>query len=361
MRLRFRNSRAPSHSGRRPCAFTLVEVLMVIAISGILFVSLAVFTNSSIRMTGVLQDKNVAEHTARTALARFTREVSLANIIAAAEEYTITFTCTDITGDGTDDIVTYAWDSNTNALTRTLNGVTETFADNVDLFSIEYQYETEDEVTIASPGDTLPFVAGKFDGSVYDGSDYYLNIMSRWTAHYFTSEVELPSVNSITIRAARRLEDVTTSNMTVWLQTEAGSTLATGELKPSQLTSSWQDVTVPVEWVAGEGVGIQTDTIYAVCVMSSGHSSSYAGSIRVRNTDAPLPQGNGWWFAWRGSPITPRNDWAMYFTVSGDLPIATPSRSTVAVSILKKVKATIRVVEGDEETELTRTCKVVNQ
>ena len=312
-------------------------------------------------MTGVLQDKNVAEHTARTALARFTREVSLANAIHGAGEHQISFTCSDITGDGADDTVAYAWDSASKVLTRTLNGVTETFAENVELFSIEYEYETENEVTIASPGDTLPFVAGSFDGAGYDGDNYYLNIMNVWTAHYFTSEVELPSVNSITIRAARRLQEVTTSNMTVWLQTEAGSTLATGELTPSQLTSSWQDVTVPVEWVAGEGVGIQADTIYAVCVMPSGHSSTYAGSILVNNTDDPLPQGNGWWFAWSGSPVTPQNHWAMYFSVQGDLPIATPSRTTVAVSILKKVKATIQITEGDQETELTRSCKVVNQ
>jgi len=239
--------------------------------------------------------------------------------------------------------------------------VSETFAENVDLFSVEYEYETETQVTIASAGDVLTFLAGSFDGADYDGDNYYINVMNNWAAHYFKSTVELPSVDSVTIRAARKVTGVSTTNMMISLQTQDGSPLAVGELQPSQLTSSWQDITVPVEWVAEDGVVIQADTIYALCVMPSGYSGSYAGSIYVRNIEDPLPAGCGWWYGSTGSPITPRNDWAMYFSVRGSLAITTPRRSTLPVSILKKIKATIRVTEGEQQTELVRTCKVVNQ
>ena len=346
---------------RRAAAFTLVELLVVIAISSIMFISLVTFTHSSIRMTGVLQDQNLAGHTARMALARFTREAGLASVIHAAEEYKIAFTCTDITGDGADDTVMYAWDSASKMLVRTLNGVAETFAENVELFSVEYEYETETQVTIASAGDTLPFVAGNFDGTQYNGDDSYLDITKNWAAHYFKSKVELPSVDSVTIRAARKVTGVSTTNMIIWLESESHGPLAVGELQPSQLTTSWRDVTVPLTWVADEGVGIQPDTIYSLCVMPSGYSGSYAGSIRVKNIDDELPAGCGWWYASMGSPITPRTDWAMYFSVQGSLAITTPRRSTLPVSILKKIKATIRVTEGEQQTELVRTCKVVNQ
>lgn len=360
MRFRAENTGLWTRAGRRTRAFTLVEVLIVIAISGVLFLALATFTNSSLRMTGVLQDKNVAGHTARTALARFTREISLANRVVAAEEHNVAFTCTDITGDGADDFTAYAWDPDSKMLVRTLNGVTETFAENVDLFSVEYEYETENEVTIASAGDTLSFVAGSFDGTQYDGDNYYINVMNNWAAHYFKSAVELPSVNSITVRAMRKMDGVPTCNMVIWLQTQEGYPLAFGELEPSQLTTSWQDITVPVEWVAEDGVGIQADTVYAVCVMPS-QGGSYAGSIYVRKIDGELPAGCGWWFASMGWPITPRDDWTMYFRVQGNLTITTPSRQTTPVSVLKRVKVTIRVNEGDEQAELVRTCKVLNQ
>ena len=346
---------------RRAAAFTLVELLVVIAISSIMFISLVTFTHSSIRMTGVLQDQNLAGHTGRMALARFTREAGLASLIHAAEEYRIAFTCTDITGDGADDTVMYAWDSASKMLVRTLNGVSETFAENVDLFSLEYQYETETEVTIASPGDVLTFLAGSFDGADYDGDDDYINVMNNWAAHYFKSKVELPSVDSVTIRAARKVTGVSTTNMTIWLQSESHGPLAVGELQPSQLTSSFQDITVPLTWVAGEGVGIQADTAYALCVMPSMPGGHYAGSIYVKNIVDPLPAGCGWWYGSTGSPITPRTDWAMYFSVQGSLAITTPRRSTLPVSILKKITATIRVTEGEQQTELVRTCKVVNQ
>jgi prepilin-type N-terminal cleavage/methylation domain-containing protein len=348
---------------RHAAAFTLVELLVVIAISSIMFVSLVTFTHSSIRMTGVLQDQNLASHTARTALARFTREASLAGVIHGAEEHKIAFTCTDITGDGADDVVMYAWDSASKMLVRTLNGVSETFAENVDLFSLEYQYETETEVTIASPGDVLPVTVGKFDGTGYDiDGTYYINIGSDWSAQYFISEAEAPSVDSVSIRAKRLSGWTAHAAMGVALHDESGALLASGQLQPSQLTTSWTDIAVPMTWLADDEAGIQPDRIYRLYVTPEGSPGAYCGSIQVVNLDDPLlPSGCGWWFNSVGGNITPQRDWSMYFSVRGSLAIETPRRSTLSVSILKKIKATITTTEGEQQTTLVRTCKVVNQ
>jgi len=357
-------SALPHAAVRARRAFTLVEVLIVVAISAVLFMSLATFATRSIQTTEVLQEQNLASHTGRMALLRITREAALAKVITAAEEYTLSFTCTDVTGDGADDALIYAWDPGTRTLTRVLNGVTETFAENVDLFLLEYEYETENQVTIASAGDVLPFTVGKFDGTEYaiDGN-FYLDIWNNWAAHYFVSEAGLPSVDSVTVRAARKVEGVPTADMIIALHDDAtGQALALGRLHPSQLTTSFTDITVPMTWMGGEGVEIQPDTIYRLYTIPDGWSGEYAGSILVARLEEPeLPEGCGWWFANVGSPITPKRDWTMYFNLSGNLPVATPRRSTVPVSILKKIKLTITTTEGDQQTTVVRSCKVVNQ
>ncbi|MFH1731690.1 MAG: prepilin-type N-terminal cleavage/methylation domain-containing protein [Planctomycetota bacterium] len=346
-------------------AFTLVELLIVMAISSILFVCLTTFTHSSLHMTGVLQDKNLAEHTARVALERLTREASLASVIAAAEEYKLGFTCTDITGDGADDTVMYAWDSGARTLTRTLNGATETFAENVDLFSIEYQYESEDEVTIAAPGDVLGMTLASFAGvSPADAENLGLNIQTgAYAAQCFTNNIEVPAATSVTIRARTAMLPPETDMLILVREMGTLATVAQGTLQRSQLTTTYQDVTVPLTWSGGDA-GMTPDRLYQLYITPQNYWG-YAGRIQYQRILAGAPLGGGLQFGYRES------HWAayvhlgsmasMYFTLRGDLPVTTPRRSTVPVSILKKIKATIRITEGEQQSELVRTCKVVNQ
>jgi len=364
MRLRILYCGLRGAGGRR--AFTLAELLIVMAISSILFVCLATFTHSSLHMTGVLQDKNLAEHTARVALARFTRETSLATVIAAAEEYKLSFTCTDITGDGADDTVIYAWDSGARTLTRTLNGTAETFAENVGLFSLEYQYETEDEVTIAAPGDVLGMTLARFAGvSDGDAEDRGLHIQDGgYAVQYFTNKIEVPAATSVTIRA-RTVMLPPQTDMLILVREVGGAwlTVAQGTLQRSQLTTTYQDITVPLTW-SGDDTGMRADKWYQLHIAPQDYWG-YAGRIQYQRILDSAPLGGGLQFGyqelhWTGY-VHLGSMASMYFTLRGNLPITTPRRSTVPVSILKKIKATIRITEGEQQSELVRTCKVVNQ
>jgi len=346
-------------------AFTLVELLIVMAISSILFLSLVTFTHSSLHMTGVLQEKNLAEHTARVALERLTREASLASVIAAAEEYKLSFTCTDITGDGADDTVMYAWDSAARTLTRTLNGATETFAENVDLFSIEYQYESEDEVTIATPGDVLGMTLARFAGAPGgDADDRGLHIQAGgYAVQYFTNKIEVPAATSVTIRARTVMLPPETDMLILVREVGSWLTVAQGTLQRSQLTTTYQDITVPLTW-SGDGAGMKPDKLYQLDISPQDYWG-YAGRIQYQRILTGAPLGDGLQFGYQELQWTAYvhlgSMASMYFTLRGDLPVTTPRRSTVPVSILKKIKATIRITEGEQQSELVRTCKVVNQ
>ncbi len=351
---RVRNQKHKTKTG-----FTLAELLVVILISGALFTALATFTHSSLDTTEVRQDTNLAQHTARTALERFAREAGLATLISAAEEYRLTFTCTDITGDGSDDEVEYDWDSDTQELTRTLNGTAETFADNVTLFALEYQYETEDEVTIAAPGDAMPMTLGSFSGVETGGEDHEVDV-TTWTdiAQYFDNKVEVPAATSVTIRARTKMLPPP-SDMLIYLE-NSDQTVAQGTLNGSQLTTRFEDVTVPLTWIGGDAT-MEPDRNYCLYIQPEDPwpYSVYAGTIQYQEIEDGPGLGGGllFWYSWHwfGDRAS------MYFTVSGDLPITTPRRSSVPRSVLKTVKATIRVAEGDEQAELSRTCKVLNQ
>lgn len=354
---------APIARSRLPSGFTLIELLIVITISSVLFISLATFARTSLITVDVLQDTNLAEQTARTALARLMREVSLAKSVTGAEAQKIAFTSTDITGDGADDDLVYAWGSGTQTLTRTLNGMIETFAENVTAFSIEYEYETEDVVTIASAGDSVGMTLGSFGGvsesqGYDDEEDFSVTISgSTYAVQYFNNLVEVPTATTATVRARTTFLPPST-DMLLYLFESGGSVVAYGYLDRGLLTTTYQDIPVALTWTGGSGSKMIPDKQYGLIVMAS-NSYSYAGRILCQTWDSGpalsggLLLGTSWW--WYGSSA------AMYFSVQGNLPVTTPTRSTVPTSILKKVKATIRVAEGDQVAEAARTCKVVNQ
>ena len=335
------------------------------AVSSMLFLSLATFTHSSLDVTGVIQDKNLAAQTARIALARLTREAALAKVVTAAEQYRLAFTCTDITGDGADDTVEYSWSSNTQALTRTLNGVTETFAENVTLFSLEYQYESEDQVTIAAPGDVLPMSLAQFNGAGSDDDDVEdveLDVDKNisYIRQYFNNTIEVPEVASVTVRARTKVLPPET-DMYIFLHNASHQRLAYGYLYRGQLTTAFQDITVPITWTGGAGTRMEPDKQYNWHFLPE-DGLKYAGTIVYQHIKEGPGLGGGLMFDYYDSSTHSFGNMAsLYFTVRGNVAITTPTRSTVPQSVLKKIKASIIVAEGDALTEHSRTCKVLNQ
>jgi len=362
------NRLAPAHR-----AFSLLELLVVIAITSLMFTALMTFAHVSLGTIGVLQDQNSAGMTARVALARLTREAMLATVITAAEEYHLAFTCTDITGDGAADQVEYAWDPDSRVLTRTLNSESETFADAVDLFRLEYQYETENEVTLAAPGDVLHMALARFNG-VPIGGDYDEGDVTDedidvcydtwYVEQTFENKIEAAAATSVTVRA--RAEHLPPSVDMLVILREGDTTVAQGWLSREHLATTFQDITIPLTWTAGAGTKMELGKVYQLRFRPGGSYPywHHAGTLLYQEILNGPGLGDGLTLSyWDGSGHhrTLGDTASLYLTVRGNVTITTPSRSTVPVSVLKKIEATIRTSEGGERVELSRTCKVVNQ
>lgn len=346
-------------------AFSLLELLVVVAVSGIIATAIATFTRSSLMTTDAVQDRHAASHTCRAALARIAREVALAKTISAAEKHRLAFTSTDVTGDGTDDDIAYEWDSGTNELTRTVNGEAELFAENVADFRFGYQYETEDQVAIAAPGDTVAMTLGQFAGidpatsSLYDSDDLQDDQRdvrrSDQIRQTFTNQVETPAATSATVTVRTKFLPPAT-DMLVYLADES-ETVATGRIDRHALALEFQDIVVPLTW-QNPDKHMEVDKRYYLYLLSATWEY-YSGTVRIQKilSGPSLPNGlelkHGW---------TDYGPWAsIYFAVRGDLPVTTPRRTITPASILKIVRATITVAEDDQEITQARSWKVVNQ
>ena len=344
-------------------AFSLIELLTVMAVAGILFAALSAFTRVSLNTTAAVQDKSVAEQTARAALARLAREASLAKIISAADQYHIAFTAPDLTGDGADDSLEYRWTPATNTLTRTLNGAAETLASNVALFTLDYQYETESSTTIVAPGGTLPVTLGSFAG-VGPGpgittTDIEQDVQLLNTVYqYFTNLADVPAATSVTLRARTKVLPPG-DDMYVALVDSYGHTVACAILRRSRLTTTFQDVTIPLSWIAPPGTRMVPGAAYCLLMRPATLVSLlYAGTLLLQDVSGTtLPNG----LRFTGGSFSNDNTASLYFSVSGNITITTPHRSTTQASVFKTVRPAIRVVQGGQTVELTGTFKVLNQ
>jgi prepilin-type N-terminal cleavage/methylation domain-containing protein len=349
--------RKPTHKAN--AAFTLIELLLVMAVSGVIFTALATFTHTALHTTDVVQSQNLANQTARTALARMVREAALAKIFSATEEYRLAFTCTDITGDGNDDTVEYSWDPSTDLLTRTLNSTAETFAEGVSVFGFEYLFESEDVVTIAAPGDTLGMTLAQhaYTEEDEDGrEDLGIEIgYGGYAMQYFTNQVEVPEASTFTLRVKTKTLPCP-SDMYIYV-TDDGDVVAYGRLSRWNLTTTYQDVTVDLTWSDGATTKMEPDKEYLVYLYARSWYS-YCGTALVQHATAwpDLPNG----VKFNTSSVTYGAEASLYFTLSGNLSITTPQRSTTSTSVLKKIKMSMTVDEKGTTTELSRSCKVAN-
>jgi prepilin-type N-terminal cleavage/methylation domain-containing protein len=354
-----RRARGSPRPAPRRSAFTLLELLIVIAISGILFAAMASFARTSLTTIEVLQEDNVTSHTVRTALARITRESELAHTISIANATRLKFICTDITGDGADDTVEYYWNSGSRELTRKLNGTAEVFANNVSLVEFEYEYETETKTTVVSAGDELPMVLCRFDGAG-DGdgrtvSEQELDISGwGWYSQQFINRVEVPRATSITVRL--KAPQAVDSYVYVYLYKQP-YTVGYGILKPEDVPRELADVTVPLTYWRN-GSTMEVDQTYELWVLYIGRWGQPGPVIPWQRVDAgpDLPD---------GLKLTSRIGYlsghgALYFSVNGDLPVEIVGRTTQTKSVLKSITATISATESGSLSRMSRTWTVLN-
>jgi prepilin-type N-terminal cleavage/methylation domain-containing protein len=352
-------------------AFTLLELMIVVAIAGLIFTALAAFSHTGLQTTAVVQRRNLAHQTARTALARFAAEAALATDITAAEEHRFAFVCPDVTGDGAADQVEYAWAANTGTLSRTVNDQTETFAENVTDFALEYQYETDTEVVIAAPGDALPMALASF-GGVPLGGDYGegdvrdeeidVKYETWYVEQTFENKLEAAKATSVTVRARKHLLSLAV-DMYVTLD-DLSQTVADGWLRRSQLGWSFQDVNVSLKWKTSGGMILGKTYRLRFRPGGSYPYKDYCGTLQYQKILNGPGLGDGLTLSFwdeNGQQQTFGNQASLYFTVYGEVTITTPTRSDVPVTRLKRIRAVIRVTENDQQVEMARTFQVVNQ
>jgi prepilin-type N-terminal cleavage/methylation domain-containing protein len=344
---------SPPRSG-----FTLIELLLVMAASGVIFTALSTFTHTALHTTDLLQSHNLAGQTARTALARIVREASLARLISATEEYRLAFTCTDITGNGMDDTVAYSWSPITYRLARTLNGSEETFAEGITDFRFEYLFETENQISVAAPGDLLGMELGqhRYTGvAEADREDLQVDIgFFVYAIQGFTNQIEVPEASSITLRMKTKVLPPG-ADLSIFL-TDGTYTVAQGSLSRWHLTTTFQDVTIPLTWLGGNAV-MQPDKAYYVYLLPTDWFR-YSGTLLIQRTTngSSLPNGLGF----RTNSTNYGSTASAYFTLRGNLPITTPRRDTTASPVLKTITIHMTVNEKGSTYSLSRSGKVTN-
>lgn len=135
MELKMRNAKCKT-------GFTVVEILLVLAITGILLAAVAVALNASIINYRENEDIFKAVNSARQALYRVTTQLRTA---AAVDPNSPASECTLITAGG--DNITYRYDNGDNKLYLDSNGNSYVLCDNVTAMTFTRNTATQDAVT----------------------------------------------------------------------------------------------------------------------------------------------------------------------------------------------------------------------
>ncbi len=124
------------HSNSRQSGFTLVELLIAVAIGGIVLAGAATSINLMARSSVGIGNYSDMSGSCRRALDIFASDVRMANNVSVSTSTTFTFTAYD----ASNSIVTvsYAFDDGADQLTRTYDGSSKVLLEDVDRFALSY-------------------------------------------------------------------------------------------------------------------------------------------------------------------------------------------------------------------------------
>ena len=348
-------------------SFTLVEVLVAISISSMLFLSLSAALSGTLDTTADVSQQFASWQTVSSALLRMEKEVSLATQFATTGLRQVSFSVPDITGDGADDLVQYSWSGTVGApLTRTVNGAgsINVLPQAQDVkFSYNYRQKTFVGITNASKDLAVtPAYFTDYDGYWYDVANYDVR-SSSWRAESFMPVTDCHRTDSVTFRA-RTTALFGMSDMSIALTDKAtGRTMATGTLsKYDPQYYSTRTFTVPMTWQDGGGSGLSAEKEYRWIFKPS--DSSYAGDVEAfRIPSGPAPDNGAMYeYSTNGGAtyLNLGNQADIRFITNGTYTVRYGTNTTQTQSLLRRVDVYLKYGTGKGQVAINSGARTAN-
>jgi len=316
----------------------------------------------------LVQARQNATQGARFALSRMSREIRQATEFLTTETGRIEFKVADVTGDQTEDTISYRL-LNGRTIQRQLNGGTwQDLANGVTECTFGYLYEEEEVTAVAGSADQITVALTDWPG--FDRGDWNveerdLDLDDKITIRQtFTCATEADAITSISFYAHRELWHFPGSFWLVIVDQTTGAWVASQTVMADSFPSTMQKVTIPITWEGSSADQPVPQRQYEIWMIQSIWST--IGTIRYEAiTDGgsvSVPNGMFFQYALWGSSFWQSNGdrWDMPLTVLGSKAVNLASRSTSTQMILKRVAICLGVADGDETTILTSQVRLLN-
>lgn len=351
-------------------AFSIAELLVVISISSLLFLSLSAALSATLHTTTEVARQLASWHTVSSALLRMEQELGVATQMVSTEHTRVSFYVPDTTGDGSDDLVEYSWDGNDgDALVRTLNGgsAVELLPDAREV-AFSYKYRQSKLFQIADASKNIDVVPAAFE----QYAENYVSMLrditpSRWRAQRFTPTTDSHRTDSVSfnLQTTDGMFFSTGNLLVVLKEVETNTTIATGIVTADDLKAAlgeFQTFTIPMTWQHPDGSGTSTEKEYRWVLRPFG--SPYAGTIeRLTVTDGMGPE-NSMMYEWS------TNGGASFYNMGSksDIPFVTNGTYALeygtstqqTVSRLRRVNIYLKYGTGKEEVAINTAVKLNN-
>jgi len=350
--------------------FSLAELLVVISISSALFLSLTAALSGTLSTTTEVAGQLSAWHTVSSALLQMERELALATQVVFPGNERILFFVPDITGDGSDDLIAYSWDSSDGgSLVRTVNGASPTdLLPEARAVRFSYNYRNRESHGMVTASKALNVVAASFDKYAAHGYQSVFRPIESWDwqAQSFVPAADTHQTDSVefNLRAGPQAMFGVGHLMVTLAEVETGQSIAMGLLQASdiQQADDMQTFTVPMISMMGESSGTSTEKEYRLELKPMGFS--YAGEVELLTVTDPEGPDNFMRYEWS------INGGMSFMNIGnmGDIPFVTHGTYVVQYGVnaehtvwrLGRVSIYLRYGNGKDEVAINSAVRMHN-
>jgi hypothetical protein len=345
-------------------------MLIVIAISSVLFLSLSAALSGTLTTTTEVAGQLSSWHVVSSALLRMERELGVATQIVSTEDTLVSFYVPDTTGDGAEDLIEYSWDGDGgDALVRTLNGGSAIeLVPDASAVAFSYNYRQSEPVQIAVASKNLDVVSAQFEQYEEAYESRLRDITSSmWRAQRFTPTTDSHRTDSVSVNLMTDdsifygLGDLLVSLVEI----ESGTTIAMGVVPAADLAAAYNNLqrfTIPMIWQHPDGSGTSTEKEYRWVFSPMG--SFYAGTIQPLEVTAPVGPDNSIMYEWSTNSgasflnIGSRSD--IPFVTNGTYALEYGISTQQTVSRLRRMSIYLVYGTGKKEVAINTSVKLNN-